>query len=275
MAKSDRTLYALNRLTFGPRPGDVARVNAMGLDKWLEQQLSPGSIDDSALDARLAEYPAMRMPVGELQARYPSPLELRQMENGRLALPSDPTARAMVEDQLAFYKIQKAKKEAAAGADGKSAAANPNAMAMAGQKAGKGGQQNNAAAGDGCNGKRPLLGDGQAVNKPLAAAEVSADPSAMAALGAEGTLTRADAQRIAALAPAERMQAILILKPADLVRLRTVLNQKEFAALGDGLTPLQREMLVALPGSGTDGPRLRRWSRGWSGISTPTGSSRR
>src|ERR1039458_8829279 len=36
-----RALHALDRLTFGPRPGDVQSVAAMGVDKWIEQQLHP------------------------------------------------------------------------------------------------------------------------------------------------------------------------------------------------------------------------------------------
>jgi hypothetical protein len=34
-AGDDQVLHALNRLTFGPRPGDVERVKAMGLQKWI------------------------------------------------------------------------------------------------------------------------------------------------------------------------------------------------------------------------------------------------
>ena len=72
-------LHALNRFTFGPRPGDVAAVQAMGLKRWFEQQLNPASIDDSALEARLEMFPAMQMPQAELMRRYPSPQVLRQM----------------------------------------------------------------------------------------------------------------------------------------------------------------------------------------------------
>jgi len=64
-----RVLHALNRLTFGPRPGDLAAVQAIGLDKWFEMQLNPAAIDDSALDARLAQYPAMDLTIGQLEAR--------------------------------------------------------------------------------------------------------------------------------------------------------------------------------------------------------------
>ncbi len=246
MAKTDRTLYALNRLTFGPRPGDVAKVNAMGLDKWFEQQLNPGTIDDSALEAKLAEYPAMQMPVSELASRYPSPGVLRQLENGKGSLPTDPTTRAMVEDQLAFYKIQKAKVEAKP-ADGM--AADSNAMAPAPMKGAKKRAQAAAAGMDAMADADAMSADGKAMTKPIAAADLSADPNGMAALGASGTLTRDDAQKLAALPPDQRMGAIMALKPADLVRLRVVLNPREYAAMAQGLSPLQKETLVALPGS--------------------------
>jgi hypothetical protein len=52
-----RALHALNRLTFGPRPGDVQRVMAIGVDKWIDLQLHPEKIDDSALAAHLEPLP--------------------------------------------------------------------------------------------------------------------------------------------------------------------------------------------------------------------------
>ena len=66
-------LHALNRLTYGPRPGDVERVRQMGLAKWIDQQLNPNSIDDRALDARLENYPTLRMSSANLIAEYPQP----------------------------------------------------------------------------------------------------------------------------------------------------------------------------------------------------------
>ena len=52
-----RAIHALNRLTFGPRPGDVERVTQMGVDQWIDLELHPDKIDDSALDARLGSVP--------------------------------------------------------------------------------------------------------------------------------------------------------------------------------------------------------------------------
>ena len=49
--------HALNRLAYGPRPGDLERVQQLGLSKWIEQQLHPDAIDDTALQARLPQQP--------------------------------------------------------------------------------------------------------------------------------------------------------------------------------------------------------------------------
>ena len=41
ISKDERIEQALNRLTFGPRPGDAAQVKAIGLKVWIDQQLHP------------------------------------------------------------------------------------------------------------------------------------------------------------------------------------------------------------------------------------------
>ena len=46
--------HALDRLAFGPRPGDVARVREMGVDQWIALQLAPDRVNDSATDALVA-----------------------------------------------------------------------------------------------------------------------------------------------------------------------------------------------------------------------------
>ena len=46
--------HALDRLAFGPRPGDVARVREMGVDTWIALQLAPDRVSDSATDALVA-----------------------------------------------------------------------------------------------------------------------------------------------------------------------------------------------------------------------------
>ena len=60
----------LNRLGFGPRPGDVARVRALGVDQWIALQLAPERIDDQAAEAVRASYEGLRLPTSELVATY-------------------------------------------------------------------------------------------------------------------------------------------------------------------------------------------------------------
>ncbi len=52
-AERARVVHVLNRLGYGPRPGDVDRVLARGLDRYIEQQLHPELIYDEALERSL------------------------------------------------------------------------------------------------------------------------------------------------------------------------------------------------------------------------------
>ena len=61
LTKEQRAIHALNRLTFGPRPGDLDQVLALGVDKWIDQQLQPETIDDSALNALLGPLRTLNM----------------------------------------------------------------------------------------------------------------------------------------------------------------------------------------------------------------------
>src|SRR5579863_5976099 len=54
LTKDQQILQALNRLTFGPRPGDTDEVRKIGLEKWIELQLHPDQIPENPeLDAKL------------------------------------------------------------------------------------------------------------------------------------------------------------------------------------------------------------------------------
>jgi uncharacterized protein (DUF1800 family) len=65
--------HALNRLGYGPRPGDVEAVKQMGLAKWIDRQLHPESIDDSAMQARLSRFPTLSMSSQALLDKFPRP----------------------------------------------------------------------------------------------------------------------------------------------------------------------------------------------------------
>jgi uncharacterized protein (DUF1800 family) len=80
LSETEAILHALNRLGFGPRPGDVERVRAIGLEKWVERQLNPDSIDDAALTARLERFSTLAMSSSQLLQEFPNPAEAaRQM----------------------------------------------------------------------------------------------------------------------------------------------------------------------------------------------------
>ncbi|MGC1187987.1 MAG: DUF1800 domain-containing protein [Candidatus Acidiferrales bacterium] len=64
-------LHALDRLGFGPSPGEVARIEQSGLEAWIAQQLHPETIDDSAMDARLANLPVLQLSAQALLDQYP------------------------------------------------------------------------------------------------------------------------------------------------------------------------------------------------------------
>jgi uncharacterized protein (DUF1800 family) len=73
-------IHALNRLTYGPRPGDVERVKAMGLQKWIETQLAPARISDAALEAKLQRLETLNLDSETIQREYAGPamIERRQ-----------------------------------------------------------------------------------------------------------------------------------------------------------------------------------------------------
>ncbi|MBS1798871.1 MAG: DUF1800 domain-containing protein [Acidobacteria bacterium] len=222
MQDDEHVLHALNRFTFGPRPGDVAAVKAMGLDRWFDQQLHPEKIDDSALEERLANYPAMNLKQADLLRRYPSPQILRQVMNGRLSMPGDPVEAAIYRDGIARYEEAKAKD-----------AKKPVEMA------------NNAAPESMAKSKddevSALPGDNVDPGTPAMAEHEKEFYSGL------------DAINVVNLPPGQRMKRILAMNPDELRAFRKHLNPGELAAAGEGLTPEQKEVLMAL---GTGGPRL-------------------
>jgi uncharacterized protein (DUF1800 family) len=84
-----RILHVLNRLGFGARPGDVARVKALGLDNYINQQLNPQKISDTVADAKVKDLATLNMTTAELYEKYPQPgLLLKQLER-RGELPAE------------------------------------------------------------------------------------------------------------------------------------------------------------------------------------------
>ncbi|MCU1238772.1 MAG: hypothetical protein JWP63_6739 [Candidatus Solibacter sp.] len=104
-----KILQALNRLTFGPRPGDVQDVKAIGLKKWIDQQLHPESIaENPVLVEKLRTLDTLQMSSTDLVRNYPSPQVVRQMVNGQLPFPTDPDRKLMLTRLVAKYEEKQA-----------------------------------------------------------------------------------------------------------------------------------------------------------------------
>jgi uncharacterized protein (DUF1800 family) len=104
--------HALDRLTFGARPGDVDRVRALGLKKWLDLQLHPERIPENpALAAKLAPLDSLTLPQAQLMERYPPPQALKAMAEGKMPLPQDPAVRRNVEQMIQRYEQRRKEDE--------------------------------------------------------------------------------------------------------------------------------------------------------------------
>jgi uncharacterized protein (DUF1800 family) len=81
LSKDQQILQALNRLTFGSRPGDIEEVHRLGVNKWIELQLHPDRIPENpALDAKLKPLETLRMGVPEIVKEYtPEPNSMMMM----------------------------------------------------------------------------------------------------------------------------------------------------------------------------------------------------
>ncbi len=118
LTQQERLLHALNRFTFGPRPGEIEAVEKMGLTNWFMQQLQPEKIDDSAFEQRMNEYPLLRLNQADLMHQFPSQAMLRMADRGNLWVPRDRVVHAIFEDAKYEYdqKQNELKLQAANGA---------------------------------------------------------------------------------------------------------------------------------------------------------------
>ena len=199
LSADEAILHALNRLAYGPRPGDTERVRQMGLAKWIEQQLNPHSIDDRAAEARLQDYPTLRMSTAKLIDEYPQPkpavvqpekqAQARAQEEQRradAAAASEKPSEKEMQASPPQGETSEVQNAAAAGeSTASSAADNPNAPApmkepeMPPESAARGAR------------RRDALGGGDPNNVPRAIADDSRRPARIVAELAMAKVTRA------------------------------------------------------------------------------------
>ena len=97
LSKDDKILHALERLTLGPRPGDLDAARRLGVNQWIEQQLHPESIPENPdLARRLEPLESLRISESEAARNYPSRIRIRQIAAGHAPMPDDPVIKAAV-----------------------------------------------------------------------------------------------------------------------------------------------------------------------------------
>jgi len=69
LAGDQAAVHVLNRLAYGPRPGDIERVRQIGVQAYMEEQLNPAPLP-VALSQRLDKLETSRMSAGDALARF-------------------------------------------------------------------------------------------------------------------------------------------------------------------------------------------------------------
>jgi uncharacterized protein (DUF1800 family) len=217
MDEHKRALHALQRLTFGPRPGDVERIAAMGVDKWIDLQLHPDHIDDHAIEARVAPFLTLHMDTLEIVENFPPPQVIKAVLDGKRPMPSDPVKRAVYQAQIDRIEERKERKQDV--------------------------PATNATSGTG--GADP----GTEGNVPP-----SSEPKGKGNLTEEQLTHRREdrlyadlkAQELLDKAPDERMKEVLKMSPEEQRALSMSLKGQKTGEFMEGMNPKQRETLQAL-----------------------------
>ena len=89
----EQVQQVLNRLSFGPRPGDVEKVRAMGVDKWIATQLTPERIDDAAADDLISQYQTLHESTSDLVETFRQVQQARRREQMQLKAEGDTASK--------------------------------------------------------------------------------------------------------------------------------------------------------------------------------------
>lgn len=112
LSEDQKIIHALNRLAYGHRPGEVERVKAMGLERWIEQQLAPETLPDEGMQKKLAGLDTLRMSQTDLMVAYPPPQLLRGIERQLTTrMGMDPGAVAGIFPELAEMRARRERRE--------------------------------------------------------------------------------------------------------------------------------------------------------------------
>jgi uncharacterized protein (DUF1800 family) len=222
MDESKRALHALQRLTFGPRPGEVQRVTAMGVDKWIDLQLHPEKIPDNNLDARLAPFRTLHMDTREMMENFPPQPLIKAVMEGRRPMPSDPVKRAVYQAQIDRLEEKRERKQETTSTVAAQPGSNPGTEAGAADQA-----------------STPPSID--------STAEQSSVKDEQRARKREDRLSAEQkAQELLELPPDERMKQVLKMPPEEQRSLSASLRGAKAEDFMEGMNPKQKETLKAL-----------------------------
>lgn len=234
----ERILQALDRFTFGPKPGELEAVRQMGLDKWFDQQLHPDSIDETDLNARLAQFPVMQWSTQDLLYRLPSNAMIRMAINGRAPIPEQGTLHSVYENQIyrtqAREAAQEEKKDNAAPTPG-AAAANAQSPAMAASAGAANDMDANAAKTEAAAGTATMAETQQDMNNMAPAASDQAPE-----------VSEQQIQEILKLEPEQRVLKLQEMQPAEFESFMKALRPPQRQALTAGMNPGLRESVEDL-----------------------------
>ncbi|MFZ0952406.1 MAG: DUF1800 domain-containing protein [Candidatus Sulfotelmatobacter sp.] len=252
-----RALHALNRLTFGPRPGDVQQVMAIGVERWIDLQLHPEKIDDGALNARLEPLRTLRMSTREIAEDFPDGQEINQVRNGKKPMPSDLARRAVFQVQLARQEEKKKRKEEAAkNAVADAAPDKPNGASMDGSMMAQSATRDamNPAAGSNDSAADmksvPQVQDTMAAAASTPATKPTPEEEEQARLREERLYSDLEVQQLPNLPPDERFKKVLGMTPESQLALADSLRGGKGKEFLEGLNPKQKETLLAMNNPG-------------------------
>ena len=236
-----RALHALNRLTFGPHPGDVQQVMAMGVDQWIDLQLHPEKIDDSALNAHLEPLRTVRMSTREIAEDFPDSQLINQVMNGKRQMPSDPARRAVFQVQVARIQDRKDRKEEA----GK------NVIAVSALDKSSGSRERSSAAANSASESATAAiaknsPDDENMTASAAPTKLTSEEHEQARRREEQLYTDLEIEQLPSLSPDQRFQKILGMSQAAQVAFADALRGKQAPELLEGLAPRQKETLLAM-----------------------------
>jgi uncharacterized protein (DUF1800 family) len=250
-----RAVHALNRLSFGPRPGDVQQVMAMGVDRWIELQLHPEKISDSALESRLAPFRTLRMSSREIAEEFPDGGLVRQVADGKRPMPSDPARRAVFQVQIARQEEKKAEKEQKAEAAAVQTSPAPQPLSDPSPASGgaKTAEELAAAAAampqsgpPGDNAMAGMYGANSMMSSGMAPTKPSPEDEAEAKRLEDRLYADLEVQKLPDLPPDQRYKKILSMSVNQQIAFADMLRGGKAQDFLAGLDPKQKETLLAM-----------------------------